>query len=47
MGIDRNARSFQALAAILDYMTHLAAMSCLYQSNARQDGFRLSQAALL
>ena len=39
--------SFEALAAILDYMTHLASMSCRYQFDARQDEFRLSQAAWL
>ena len=38
---------FLALAAILDYVTHLASMSCWYRSDARQDEFRLSQAALL
>ena len=42
-----NARSFQALAAILDYMTHLVLMSCWYQSDARQDKFTLFQASLL
>ena len=30
-----DARSFEALAAILDYMTHLASMSCWYRSNLR------------
>ena len=40
-------RSFQALAAILDYVTHLAPMSCWYRSDATQDEFRLFQAALL
>ena len=42
-----DARSFQALPAILDYVTHIASMSYWYQSDARQNGFRLSQAALL
>ena len=40
MGIDCNARSFQALTAILDYVTHLASMSI-------PDEFRPSQATLL
>ena len=42
-----DARSFQALVAILDYVTRLASMSCWYRSDARQDEFRPSQAALL
>ena len=42
-----DARSFQALAAILDYVTQLASISCWYRSDPRQDEFRLSQAALL
>ena len=42
-----DARSFQALAAILDYVTHLAPMSFWYRSDATQDSFRLFQAALL
>ena len=36
-----DARSFQALAAIWDYVTHLASVSCCYRSDARQDEFRL------
>ena len=46
--IDRGCKSFQALAAILDYVTHLASMSCRYRSDAKQDEFRrrLSQAAI-
>ena len=31
-----DARSFQALAAILDYVTYLASMSCWYRADARQ-----------
>ena len=46
-GIDRGCRSFQALAAILDYVTNLAPMSCWYRSDATKDEFRLFQAALL
>ena len=42
-----DARPFQALAAILDMVTRLASISCWYRSDARQDEFRLSQAALL
>ena len=30
-----DASSFQALAAILDYVTHLASMACWYQSDVR------------
>ena len=41
------ARSFQSLAAILDYVTHIASMSCWYRADARQDELRPSQAALL
>jgi len=33
-----DARSFQALAAILDYVTHLDSMSCWHRSDARQNG---------
>ena len=40
-----DARSLQALAAILHWPTHLAAMPCWYRSDARQDEFRPSQAA--
>ena len=36
-----DARSFQALAAILDYVTHSASISCWYRLDARQDEFRL------
>ena len=36
-----DARSFQALAAKLDWLTHLASISCWYQCDARQDEFRL------
>ena len=36
-----DARSFQALAAILDYVTHLASMLCWYRPDARQDEFRI------
>ena len=42
-----DARSFQAFAAIVDYVTNLASMSCYYRPDARQDEFRQSQAALL
>ena len=42
-----DARSFEVFSAILDYVTHLASMSCWYRSDARQDKFRLSEAALL
>ena len=35
-----DASSFQAFTAILDWLTHLASISCWYQSNARQDEFR-------
>ena len=42
-----DARSFQALVAMLDWQTHLASMLCWYRSNVRRDEFRLSQAALL
>ena len=42
-----DGRSFQALAAILDYVTHLSSMLCLYRSSARQNEFRPSQAALI
>ena len=42
-----DARSLQALAAILDYVTHLAPISCWYRSDAKQNEFRLFQAALL
>ena len=42
-----DARSFQALAPILDHVTHLASISCWYRSDVRQDRFRRSQAALL
>ena len=38
-----DARSLQALAAISDYVTHLAPMSCWYRSDAKQDEFRLFQ----
>ena len=36
-----DARSFQALATILERLTHLASISCWYRSNARQHGCRL------
>ena len=36
-----DSRSFQALAAILDSVTHLATMSCWYRSDARQVEVRL------
>ena len=39
-----DSRAFQALAAILDYVTYLVSMSCWYRSDAGQDE---SQAALL
>ena len=32
-----DARSFQALAAILDCVTYFASISCWYRSDARQD----------
>lgn len=38
-----DARSFQALAIILDYVTHLTSMSFWYRFDAIQDEFRLSQ----
>ena len=31
-----DARSFQTLAAVLDYVTHLASISCWYRSDASQ-----------
>ena len=34
-----DATAFQALAAVLDYVTHLASMSCWYRSDAGQDEF--------
>ena len=37
-----DAKSFQALAATLDYVILLASTSLWYQSDARQDEFRLS-----
>ena len=46
-GIDHRCYSFQDVAAILDCVTHLASMSCWYRLDARQDEFRLSQAAIL
>ena len=43
-----NARAFQALAAILDWLTQVALISCWYRSDARQDEVRLqTKAALL
>ena len=42
-----DARPFQALAAILDWLTHLASISYPYRSDAKQDEFGLCQAALL
>ena len=36
-----DARSFHALAAIVDYVTHLASMLCWYRPDARQDEFRI------
>ena len=42
-----DARSFQVFAAILNRLTHLTHFSCCYRSDARQDQFRLFQAALL
>ena len=36
-----DARSFQALAAILDYVTPLGSLSCWYGSDAREDEFKL------
>ena len=41
-----DARSLQALATILEHVTH-SKMSRWYRSDARQDEFRLSQVALL
>ena len=41
-----DARLFQALAAILYWLTHLASISCWYRSDAKQDEFK-PQAALL
>ena len=38
-----DARSFQTFSTILDWLTHLASISCWYQSDARQDEFTLSQ----
>lgn len=40
-----DTRSFQASAAILDYLTYLALIACLYRIDAKQDEFR-SQATL-
>ena len=46
--LNLNSASFpQQRAPILDYVTHLAFISCWYQSNARRYEFRLSQAGLL
>ena len=42
-----DARLFDAFAAILGWLTHLASISCWYQSDARRDEFWVSQAALL
>ena len=36
-----DASSFQGLTAILDYVTHLASMSCWYSSYSRRDEFKL------
>ena len=43
---DTAIRHFRLLAAILDWLRHLASISCWYRPNARQDKFRLSQATL-
>ena len=40
-----DARSFQAFATILDWLTHLALISYWYRSDARQDEVRLCQSA--
>ena len=42
-----DARSYPALAAILDWLTHLASISWWYRSDARHDEFRKSLAVLL
>ena len=42
-----DARSFQALATILDYVPYLASISCRYRSDTRQDEFWVSQTTLL
>ena len=34
-------------STIFNWLTHLASISCLYRSNARQDEFRPPQAALI
>ena len=36
-----DARSFQAYVAILDFVTHLASITCWCRSDARQDKFVL------
>jgi len=36
-----DARSFHALATIMDWLTHLASISCWYRLDTRQDEFRL------
>ena len=36
-----DARSFQAFAAILDWLTHLAPISCWYRSDAGQEYLKL------
>ena len=48
-GIDRgmDAGSFQALAAILDYLTHFGSISCWHQSDVIQQELRLSQDAYI
>ena len=42
-----DAGSFQALAAILDYLTHLGSISCWHQSDVIQQELRLSQDAYI
>ena len=42
-----DAGSFQALAAILDYLTHFGSISCWHQSDAIQQELRLSQDAYI
>ena len=38
---------FQALPAILDWLTHLASISCWYWSDARQDEFRFQKCEVM
>ena len=42
-----DARSFQAFAIILDWLTHLASISCWYQSDSRRDEYYLANLKLL